>query len=241
MKKPQKKWALVTGAAKRMGKVLSTRLAEKGYSLILHYHHSRTEAVNFARELERKGASVELIRANLENEKDVLALCQKVLKKGSPDLLVNNASVYYPTPLKTLKLNDWNRVLKTNLTAPFILSLQLGRRMKPGARIIHIADTAGFRPYRNYLPYCVSKGALLSLTRALALELAPRVMVNSVSPGPIVPPPWESQKVIQNVAKKIPLQRWGGFDEIAKAVLFLCESNFATGINLIVDGGYQLI
>jgi NAD(P)-dependent dehydrogenase (short-subunit alcohol dehydrogenase family) len=171
----------------------------------------------------------------------VLALCQKVLKKGSPDLLVNNASVYYPTPLKTLKLNDWNRVLKTNLTAPFILSLQLGRRMKPGARIIHIADTAGFRPYRNYLPYCVSKGALLSLTRALALELAPRVMVNSVSPGPIVPPPWESQKVIQNVAKKIPLQRWGGFDEIAKAVLFLCESNFATGINLIVDGGYQLI
>jgi NAD(P)-dependent dehydrogenase (short-subunit alcohol dehydrogenase family) len=113
--------------------------------------------------------------------------------------------------------------------------------MKPGARIIHIADTAGFRPYRNYLPYCVSKGALLSLTRALALELAPRVMVNSVSPGPIVPPPWESQKVIQNVAKKIPLQRWGGFDEIAKAVLFLCESNFATGINLIVDGGYQLI
>ncbi len=236
------KRALVTGAAKRMGRTIAARLAEKGCSLVLHYNRSRTEALALARELGQYEVEIELLRADLSVEAQVLALAKAALKKGPIDVLVNNASVFYPTPLETKAAKEWDKIFRANLKAPFLLAAAIGAKMKKrGGRIIQIADTAAFRPYRNYLPYCISKAGVLALTRSLALELAPKVQVNSVSPGPIEAAPWEKEKVVESIARRIPLGRWGGFEEIAKAVLFLCESDFTTGTNIVVDGGYHLV
>ncbi len=230
---------LITGAAQRMGKAIAQDLNKRGASILIHYNHSKGEAQALAKELH----SAEILSANLENEKEVLKLAEDAQALGPVDFLINSASVYYPTPFEKIKLEDWNKIFNVNLKALFILSQKLGMAMKNQGQgsIINIADTAGFRPYRNYLPYCVSKGAVESFTKALALELSPEVRVNSISPGPIVPHPSENEKTIESVANRIPLKKWGGFEEIVKAVRFLCESDFTTGSNVIVDGGYYLV
>ncbi len=236
------KRALITGAARRIGAAIARSLAGEGCHLLLHYRKSKREVESLARELRKNGNQVEIYRADLEKEKEVSKLCREVLLNGGVDILINNASLYYPTPIKNLKWKDWERMIAVNLTAPAFLALRLGNDMKKkGGRIINLADTASFRPYRDYLPYCTSKGGIVTLTRALALELAPKVLVNSISPGPIEPAPWEPSRVIRSIQERMPLGKWGGPQEIAKGVVFFCRSDFATGSNLVIDGGYQYV
>ena len=236
------KRVLVTGGARRIGAAIARNLAKEGCHLILHYHQSAREIQRLARELRTGGLSVNTVQADLTQSEEVLLLASTVLKKGPIDILINNASIYYPTPFKSLNEDTWDRFMQIHLKAPFFLSKALaGGMQRRGGRIINIADQAGEQPYRDYLPYCVSKGALLNLTRALARELAPKVHVNSISPGPILPPPWRSKKQMEGIRKRTPLQRWGGPEEIANAVVFLCVSDFITGTNLVIDGGFQLV
>lgn len=236
------KKALITGGAKRVGAVIARALAAKGCHLILHYHRSAAEANRLAKELTLQGASVDLMKANLEREKEARDLAHYALKRGSIDILINNAALHQRTPFKNIKTKDWDKILSTNLRSVFLLSQKIGEGMRErGGRIINLADIAGKFPYRDYLPYCVSKGAVLSLTRALAVELAPRVQVNSISPGLIEPSLGMSRETIARLGDKMPLKQWGSVEEVAKAVVFLCESDYTTGANFVVDGGYQLV
>lgn len=236
------KKVLITGAAKRIGAAIAEALAKKGCHLILHYHRSAPEAKALQCKLSAFGISADLIQADLSQEKEVAALAKTALKKGPVDILINNTSLFYPIPFEKLKVSDWDQFMNVNLKALFILSQKLGLKMiQKGGHIINLADLAGCHPYRNYLPYCVSKGAVLSLTRALAIELAPKVQVNSICPGLMIPPPWLSEPVKNRVIKKSPLKKWGGVEEIAKGVLFLCESDYITGSELVIDGGRQLV
>jgi NAD(P)-dependent dehydrogenase (short-subunit alcohol dehydrogenase family) len=238
----QGKRALVTGAARRIGAAIARALAAEGCRLVLHHHRNASDARRLARELEVLGFEADLIEADFEKESQVLSLARRALKGGPVDILINNASIFYPTALKKVSSRDWERFLSLHLRAPFLLSRHLGLRMgRSGGRIINVVDVAARRPYRNYLPYCVSKGALLTLTRSLALELAPRVQVNAVLPGPIVPAPWEKKEIVERIRKKIPLGRWGGEGEIAKAVVFLCLSDYTTGAEFLIDGGHSLV
>lgn len=236
------KRALVTGAARRVGAAIARALAAEGCHLALHHHRNVGEARSLARELKDQGVTVDLFEADFEKEKEVDSLSREVLHGGPVDILVNNASVFYPTPFEKITQRDWRHFFNLHLHAPFLLSRSLGLRMKRrGGRIINIIDRAAKKPYRHYLPYCVSKGAFLSLTRSLALELAPRVQVNGILPGPIVPAPWEKRDVVERIRKRNPLQRWGGEVEIAKAVVFLCRSDFTTGADFLIDGGHSLV
>jgi NAD(P)-dependent dehydrogenase (short-subunit alcohol dehydrogenase family) len=236
------KRALVTGAARRVGAAIARALAAEGCRLVLHHHRNVADARRLAGELRRQGVSVELFEADFEKEKEVAALGREVLRKGPVDILVNNASVFYPTPFLKIAPRDWTRFLSLHLQAPYLLARTLGPKMKKGGgRIVNIVDGAAKRPYRNYLPYCVSKGALLTLTKSLALELAPGVQVNAILPGPIAAAPWEKREVVEKIRKKNPLQKWGGEEEIAKAVVFLCLSDFTSGADFVVDGGHGLV
>lgn len=236
------KRALVTGGAKRVGAAIVRRLAAAGCRVVVHYNHSDSEARRLRDEIKkRNGGIVDLEKADLLKPRDIEALARRVAR-GGLDILVNNASLYYPRPLERTAERDWDAMMGIHARAPFLLSRALVPFLKKSeGRIINIADTAAWRPYPKYLAYCVSKAALMGLTRALAVELAPRIHVSSVCPGPIEPPPWESASVIRGVARRNLLKKWGGVDEVARAVIFLCESDYATGSHLVIDGGYQLV
>ncbi len=236
------KKAFITGGGKRVGAAIARALAAKGCHLVLHYYRSAAEANRLAKELTLKGVGVDLMKANLEKEKEVRDLAHYALKRGTIDILINNAALYQRTPFKNIKTKDWDKILNTNLRSVFLLSQKIGEAMREqSGRIINLADISGELPYRDYLPYCVSKGAVLSLTRALAIELAPKVQVNSISSGLIEPSLGTFRETIVRLGDKVPLKRWGGVEEVAKAVVFLCESDYTTGANFVIDGGYQLV
>jgi pteridine reductase len=155
--------------------------------------------------------------------------------------LINNASSFYPTSFGTITEAHWDGMLGIHVKAPFFLAQALSPLMKEkgAGRIINIADWTGLRPRKDYLPYCVSKGALLTLTQALAKELAPEVLVTAVCPGPILPP--ESLDNDEDIPKRTLLKKWGDVEEIARLVLFLAEQNFATGSIHVMDGGESLV
>ena len=232
---------LITGSAKRIGKFLSLNLAKEGANIIVHYNTSKKDAEEIAREIRKYGVKAETVKANLENEEETVLLAKKSLEIfGKIDVLINNASVYYPTPIFEENLEDLDKFYKVHIKAPFILSKIIGKKMienKEG-RIINIADYSPLRPYKDFTPYTVSKGGLLTLTKSLAKEFAPYVLVNAILPGPIVPPPDLKDK--EKPLKKTVLKKWGGEIEVYKAVKYLIETDFTTGSFIPVEGGRLL-
>ncbi|NPA58458.1 MAG: SDR family NAD(P)-dependent oxidoreductase [Aquificae bacterium] len=232
------KKVLITGGARRIGKHIARRLAEEGADLVIHYLSSVSQAEALADELRKKGVSVFLVRADLEKEREVEEMAHTVIDRlGGVDVLINNASIYYRTDFFQSDVREMDRFYAVHVKAPFILSRILGKKMveKKAGRIINIADYSGLRPYRDYTPYSVSKGAMLTLTRALAKELAPYVLVNAVLPGPIIPA--EGLEDREKPLKKTVLKRWAGEEEVYKAVKYLIETEFTTGAFIPVEGG----
>jgi len=237
------KTALVTGAARRVGRAIAAALAERGADIAIHYNRSREEARGLAAELESSyGCRTALFRADLSDARQVLGLAKSDLRRfKTVDVLVNSASVYRKTPFGKIRLDDWDSHLDINLKAPFLLSQALGAAMKKAGEgaIVNIADWAAIRPYADYMPYCVSKAGLLALNKALAKALAPEVRVNAVLPGPVLMPEGASRKFWEGeVRRATVLKRLGSPEDIARAVLFLVEgARFTTGAELTVDGG----
>jgi pteridine reductase len=235
------RWAVVTGGHVRVGRAISLALAQARMNLIVTYRTSPAAAEKIVAELVATGVQAHALAVDLSDAPAVGRLADEVLSLAGPllGLLVNNAAVYEQTPLGKISAEMWDAVLATNLRAPFLLSQKLGLAMRTagGGHIINIGDWAGLRPYRAYLPYVVSKAGLIHMTRALALELAPEVQVNCICPGPILLPEKSDPKLAAEVRKRTPLQRLGDPDEIARAVRFFAESEFATGAILTVDGG----
>lgn len=235
------RWALVTGAAKRVGRVVAHELAGRGAHVVVHFNRSAAEAESTVRSLESVGVRAFALRADLARTADVIGLAEQAeARTGGITLLVNSASNYLRTPFDAITESAWDTSLDVNLKAPFLLAWQLGRSMRERGEgaIVNIADWAGDRPYRDYLPYCVSKAGVIALTKALAKELAPAVRVNAVAPGPVLMPVDFSPADIDAVRRATPLGRIGTPEDVARAIRFLAEeASFSTGTVLHVDGG----
>lgn len=237
------KKVLVTGAAKRIGREIALAFAQAGAELFLHYHRSQEEAEILAREISQKGSkSPRLFSADLLVSEDRKRLASKVLEEGGVDVLINNASIFYSIPFSEISEKDWHNFMGIHVHAPFFLSQSLGPEMKKrgGGRIINISDWSGLRPYKDYIAYCTSKGALITLTQGLAKALAPEVLVNAICPGPVLPGEADSSSPKKAPHEKTLLQKWGSPQEVARLAVFLAESDFMTGHYHLVDGGAWL-
>ena len=236
--------ALVTGGVRRIGQAIALALAQRGADVVVSYRTSSQEARRTVDAIHRHGVRALAVRADLSRASDVQRLMARIQRQfGRLDVLVNSAARFDRTPLATLSEADWDRALDTNLKGPFLCALYAARLMRRhgGGKIINVADWAGVRPYRDYLPYCVSKAGVLGLTKALAKELAPRIQVTAVAPGPILPPEGMSPAARARIARRVPLKRWGSPQDLVNAVLFLIEgTDFMTGSTIFVDGG-QLV
>lgn len=237
----QEKVALVTGSAKRIGRAVANALADRGVHQAVHYRTSKTEADEAVELFRVLGVEAESFQADLSQVKEVEALASEVLKRfGRLDILVNNASVFFPSPLGEVTDHQWDTLINTNLKGPFFLAQKVGLAMKAavGGTIINIGDWAAERPYAGYLPYCISKAGVVAMTKGLAKALAPEVRVNCINPGPVMLPEDLSEAEKEEVMRKTPLQRTGSPADIANAVVFLCEgTDFMTGAVITVDGG----
>ena len=234
---------LVTGGAKRLGQLIALALAERGAHVAFSYRTSSRDARFTLEAIRQHGVRGLAVRADLARAADVARLVGRVARSlGRLDVLVNSAANFDRTPFEALTERDWDRALDTNLKGPFLCALAASRAMRArGGKIINVADWAGVRPYRDYLPYCVSKAGVIGLTKALAKELAPRIQVNAIAPGPILPPRAMSRAARARIARRVPLKRWGSPQDIVNTVLFLIEgTDFMTGSTIFVDGG-QLI
>ena len=237
------KVALITGG-KRIGAVVAETLARAGVDIALVYNRSLAEAAETEAAVKAIGRRALVVQADVSDD----AACAKAVAAtieslGRIDILINMASLYASKPFDQLTAADWDRQLAVDLRAAFLFSHAAAASMKKtgGGRIINFCDwvAASARPrYPGYLPYYVAKAGVKALTEALALELAAdQILVNAIAPGPILAPPDLSKDESDAVVKSTPLGRWGGEEEIAKAVMFLVNSDFVTGETIRVDGG----
>ena len=232
---------LITGAGRRIGKEIARNLAKEGANLVLHYKSSEDEIKKLEKEIKHFGVKTLLQKADLLKMEDIKNLIKNSLQFfGQIDILINNASIYYPTPLDTVKEKDLDIFYSIHVKAPFFLSKEIGKKMyenKEG-RIINIVDYAPLRPYKDFSAYIISKGAMLTMTKVFAKEFAPYVLVNAILPGPIIPA--EKTEDTQTPLKKTLLKKWAGEKEVWKGVKYLIETEFTTGAFLPVEGGRLL-
>ncbi len=240
------KIVLITGAARRVGSEIARQVAGRGAKIALHYRHSGAEAESLARDLrELYGTEVLTLGGDLRDPAVPGHLVAQILEQfGGLDGIVHNASLYQSTPLSEITPRTWENMEGIHVHAPFYLAqaAEMVLRSRKGA-IVHIADIYAERPLRNYLPYSVSKAALIALTRALAKEMAPEVRVNSISPGVILwaetdlPAEGDRQSILDRTA----LKRSGEPADIASMVCtLLFDAPYLTGQNIVVDGGRML-
>jgi len=236
-----KKVALVTGGAKRIGRSICFSLASKGYKIALHYHRSSAEAKKVAKIINQKGGSCQLFSCDLFDQGQTSMLIPNVLKKFPKlDLLVNNASVFEPSTIKNLDLKMLNRHFAVNFNAAYILTAQFAQKCKKG-NIINILDTHIVNNKTRHASYLLSKKALCELTKLSAVELAPHIRVNAISPGLIFPPAKAGSGYLDRLAKKIPLRKKGHVNQINQSIEFLLNNPYITGQIVFNDGGEHLI
>ncbi len=236
------KAALITGAARRVGATIVRKLHAAGANIVLHYRSSAEASETLARELNQtRPDSVVTVEADLLDLSQLEMLPGIATGQfGSLDILVNNASTFYPTPLGDITEIDWNDLLGTNLKAPLFLAQAAAAPLRiSNGLIINIADIHGMRPLSRHPVYSIAKAGLIMLTHSLARELAPNVRVNAVAPGPVMWPEDGMDKELQaRIIARTALKRPGSPDDVARAVLFFAtEAPYVTGQVLAVDGG----
>ena len=236
------KTALISGGAARIGAQIVRTLHENGYKVIIHYHQSEEIAQKLCRELNfKRNNSAQVVVADLGDNEAIKKLTQTI---KSLDLLVNNASVFYPTSTENSTIEDWDKIININLRAPFFLATGLSKVLAVNqGNIVNIIDIHSNRPLKKFSIYNISKAGLKMLTKTLAKELAPDIRVNGISPGSILWPQNESQlsnKEKMMMIDRIPLKRQGSPNDISEAVLFLANSKYITGQIINIDGGRSL-
>jgi NAD(P)-dependent dehydrogenase (short-subunit alcohol dehydrogenase family) len=236
--------AVVTGAGKRLGQAIALTLARAGARVVVHYHESKEGAQASVREIERLGGQAIAVRADVSRPKQVAAMFRVVEKRcGRLDLLVNNAGVFFPVRWDHLTEADWDRVLGVNLKGAFFCAQAAARIMQRQGqgRIVIVSSLGGLQAWPEYLHYCASKAAVISLTRSLAKALAPHIHVNSVAPGTILFPGERRDARTERIIQRTPLAKAGRPQDIAEMVLYLAtRSDFITGQVLVVDGGKSI-
>ncbi|MBI4446421.1 MAG: SDR family oxidoreductase [Acidobacteria bacterium] len=240
----QDKTVLITGAGVRLGRAMSVALAQRGCHVAIHYRLSKREAQETAGRVRQSGREAVVLRADLSKPEQVQTLAERSLEYfGHVDILINNAALFYATPFLHAGEEDWNTIMDVNLRAPFLLCQKLAPKMleRREGKIVNLADISVWKPWADYLPYCISKAGVVALTLGLARALAPHVQVNAIAPGTVLPPIDEGEN-IEALARQTLLQRIGSPEDIVAALLFLLEgSDFVTGQVLTVDGGRVLL
>ena len=234
--------ALVTGAAKRLGRALALRLAQEGADVAIHYGQSRTEAEDVVSEIQHQGRRAAAFPAELTDVAAIQRLVGDVVQHfGRLDILVNSAATFLETKFGETTEKTWDTSLGTNLKAPFFCAQAAAPHLAKSGHgvIINFADLGGLMGWREFLPHSLAKAGIVMMTRILAKELAPNIRVNAIAPGTITmpgdPPSWES-----NYIALAPLGRTGRPDEIADAVMYIITAEFMTGHVLVLDGGRSL-
>jgi len=236
------KSVLITGAARRVGRVLALAVAAAGGDLIIHFSQSQPEAESARDQVIALGRRAVILQADLDDPQQAADLIPRALEHGPLFALVNNASIFEPLTWEDTTLESWERHLRVNLTAPFLLSQAFARSLPQDAagRIVNLLDWRALRPAADHLPYTISKAALAALTHSLAAALAPRVTVNGLALGAILPP--SDGAAVNTILEKVPAQRWAELDEVAQALLFLLDGPaYLTGDILYIDGGRHLV
>ena len=236
------KWVLITGGAKRIGARIARTLHAQDMNLVIHFNTSSDDANELCSELNSiRNDSAIAIGANLTNQDEVESLINKVIERtGQLDVLINNASTFYPTPIEDITLDDWDNLVGTNLKAPLFLCKYAAPHIKKSkGSIINMVDIHASKPLKNHPIYGPAKSGLVMLTRSLAKDLAPEVRVNGIAPGMILWPENEPpEEIKQKVVNQIPLKRTGEPNDIEKTVLFLiADADYITGQIIAVDGG----
>lgn len=232
---------LITGSAHRIGACIARHLHQQDYRVIIHYHSSSQAAQLLVDEFNQLRAnSADLLQANLSEPEEINSLSQLAVQCfGQLDLLVNNASRFFPTPIDKVTLTQWENLVNTNMRAPFFLAQALYPELKrTRGCIINICDVYGHRPLEDHPVYSMTKAGLIMLTKSLSKEMGPEIRVNAVSPGAII---WPDSDLSENRKTEIldstSLQRIGGPDDIAETVAFLAKADYVTGQIIAVDGG----
>jgi NAD(P)-dependent dehydrogenase (short-subunit alcohol dehydrogenase family) len=232
------KVALVTGAAKRVGKEIAQGLAERGAQLAIHYRSSMEEAREVA------GAKGAVFQADFADIQSVGTMFAEIEKKlGGLDILVNSASVFDASTADEATPEHWDSQMDVNAKAPFFIAQQAARlmRRRGSGKIINIVDVAGEVIWPSYLPYSVSKAALIAVTRGLAKTYAPEIQVNGIAPGPVLFPDHYSEEKKRIAIERTLLKRAGSPKDIVNAVVFLIENDYITGDIIHVDGGRHIV
>ena len=236
------KVALVTGAAKRIGRSVALRLAAEGADVIVNYRSSKAEADDVVAQIIAMGRRSIGVQGNVAKRSDVLALFATVEKEfGRLDILVNNAGIFFSAQFEQMTEQQWDTILDTNLKSQVLCSQAAAPMLRRGGqgRIINFASLGGLLAWPAYTPYCVSKAGVIMLTRCLARALAPEITVNAIAPGTISFS-GDAPEIAEDFIRRAPLRRTGGPEDIEEAVIFLARSPFMTGQVIVVDGGRTL-
>jgi pteridine reductase len=237
----QGKTALITGAAKRIGRAISLALAQEGVNVVIHYCSSKKQAKKLCAELAEHKVKSWVVKADFEKTKEYDTLIARTLKiAGALDVLINNASIFIPDTLREVDFKTLMKHVQVNAWAPFALSRKFARLTRKG-KIINLLDSRISGYDWSHVAYILSKHMFSVFTKMTALEFAPGVTVNGIAPGLILPPLGKNQRYLERMADMVPLKRHGDPSDIANAVIYLLKSDFLTGQIINVDGGLHLM
>jgi NAD(P)-dependent dehydrogenase (short-subunit alcohol dehydrogenase family) len=235
--------ALVTGAAKRIGRAIALDLAQHGWSVAVHYRRSAAEAIEVVRQVEASGRRAVALQADLADETQASSLIPRATEALGPlTCLVNNASLFEMDKIETVTRASWDAHIETNLRAPLVLSQAFARQVPADGAgvIVNMLDQRVWNLTPYFLSYTVAKMGLWTLTRTLALALAPRIRVNGIGPGPTLPSPRQTPEQFAQQCRAMPLGRGTTLDEICTAVRFILGTPAMTGQMIALDGGQHL-
>ena len=234
------KTALITGGAHRVGKAITMELAQAGANVVVNYNTAATAADETVAEAQALGVGGLAVQADVADAEQVQGMIQAAVAQfGGVDILVNSASLWKNSPFPTKDLSDWHRITRILIDGSFYCANAVAPLMlrRGGGAIVNIVDMSAWHPFAGMIAHTVGKSALLAMTNALALELAPTITVNAVAPGPVLLPPSYSQAQADRVAGGTLLGRWGAAEDVSRAVRFLVEADYITGEVIRVDGG----
>jgi len=233
------KTVLVTGAARRVGRILASACGRAGADVVIHHGHSDKEAAEVQEEIASFGRRAWVLASDLSRADEVSELISRANAINTLYALVNSAAIFESLSLADTTLDDWQRHIDLNLTAPFLLSQAFAKHVSEG-RIVNILDWRALRPGADHFPYTISKAALAALTKSLAVALAPRITVNGLALGAILPP--SDRPASDALIKDVPAKRWSEPQELEQALVFLLSGPaYITGEIIHVDGGRHLI
>jgi NAD(P)-dependent dehydrogenase (short-subunit alcohol dehydrogenase family) len=243
--------AIITGSTGRLGRAIAMGLAARGMDCICHYHRDAAAAQAIAGEIAAMGRRAAAVQADVGCEADIKRMFEQAAAFGGGRVLVNSAAVFERCPLGELTADTAGRMLGVNLAGPMLTSryfveilevdkLDWRHAVLPVAKIVNLADVAAMKPWAEYAAYCASKAGLVGLTKALAKELAPGILVNAVAPGIVTRPEETTEDEERKQLSRIPAGRFGRAEDIVRSILFLLENDYITGQLLAVDGGRSI-